>query len=158
MATAVAGDPEMRQRVRRHQAERGPLWDTFEWPMGKDAFSPDDAPAPLEAYGVILFDCLTLWISGWMEKKHTAEGRFPATLQADTATACTVLLRSLRALPCPVVMVSNEVGMGLVPASYEGRLFRDLAGEANQATAACADTVILTVSGLPLLLKGVMPH
>lgn len=140
IATAVALDAEMQERVRRHRAERGPGWTAFEVPL--------ELPEALAEHGrpgrVVLVDCLTLWVSNLLlalEDPAAVEGRIAA------------LGRAVAACRSPVVLVSNEVGLGLVPESRLGRQFRDLAGIANQSVAACAQEVILAVAGIPVVIK-----
>lgn len=140
LATCEPGDPEMRARVRRHQEERGARWQTVEEPLSVESvlLDPD-----LDA-DVVLLDCLTLWLTNVMLKLG-AEQFEP---RRDS------LLAALRQPARPVVMVSNEVGMGIVPDSPLGREFRDLAGWLNQEVAKVADHVLFVVAGLPLVLKG----
>jgi adenosylcobinamide kinase/adenosylcobinamide-phosphate guanylyltransferase len=137
LATAEPGDAEMTERIRQHQARRGAAWDTLEEPLELAAAlareSRPDRPA--------LVDCLTLWLNNLM-----AAGRDPV---AETAR----LTAALAALAGPVVLVSNEVGLGIVPATPLGRAFRDAAGRLNQAAADAADHVVFVMAGLPLILK-----
>lgn len=140
IATAVAFDAEMQERVRRHQAERGPGWTTFEVPLA--------LPEALAEHGrpdrIVLVDCLTLWVSNLL-----LELEDPAAVEGRVAA----LVRAIEACRGPVILVSNEVGLGVVPESRLGRQFRDLAGVANQSVAACAQEVILTVAGIPVVIK-----
>lgn len=136
IATATASDDEMRARIARHQAERGSEWTTIEEPL--------DLAGVLRTHrdGVAVVDCVTLWIANAME----------ANLDMDTAV--TDFLAAVAGRSGPVVVVTNEVGLGVVPAFPSGRRFRDLAGIVNQRLAAAADIVLLMVSGLQLRLKG----
>jgi adenosylcobinamide kinase/adenosylcobinamide-phosphate guanylyltransferase len=137
IATAEAGDAEMAERIRLHRARRGPRWTTIEAPV-------DIAGALLRAapsYGAILVDCLTLWLANLM-----SAGRQPE----DEATG---LVAALRATAMPVVLVANEVGLGIVPDNALARSFRDHAGRLNQRIAAMADSVVLMVAGLPMVVK-----
>ena len=137
VATATAGDDEMSDRIARHRGRRGPAWTTIEEPL-------DLAPALRREAGAgraVLVDCLTLWLSNLMH-----DGRDP---DRETATLC----ETLAALPGPAVLVSNEVGLGLVPDTPLGRRFRDAQGRLNQAVAAIAPSVIFVAAGLPLSLK-----
>ncbi len=140
IATAVACDAEMQDRVQRHQAERGAGWKTVEVPLA--------LPEALAENGregrVILVDCLTLWISNLL-----LGGEEPAAVENRIAG----LVKAVKAAACPVILVSNEVGSGVVPESKLGRWFRDLAGIANQSVAACAHKVILAVAGIPVVIK-----
>jgi adenosylcobinamide kinase/adenosylcobinamide-phosphate guanylyltransferase len=165
LATARPRDAEMRRRVALHKQARGPAWKTLEI-VPEQAFSHPDgigvrlAPA-LRPDACILLDCLTLWVSACMEyartgKPPTSVGQEPQ--EDGTADivrhACGGLLAALWRAPGPVIVVSGEVGLGLVPSSPHGREFRDLAGLANQQAAGMAHTAIFMVSGLPLAVKG----
>ena len=137
LATAEAGDAEMADRIRRHRQRRGAGWTTVEEPL---ALAPALARCARRDRPVLV-DCLTLWLSNLM-----AHGR---EIEAETGT----LIERLGALPCPLVLVSNEVGLGLVPTTELGRAFRDHAGRLNQRVAAAADRVIFVAAGLPMTLK-----
>lgn len=139
LATAQALDQEMDERIRRHQAERGPGWRTLEAP-----FEPDLALAGLAGQGAVLMDCLTLWLSNLLGQEDE-----PALALARVDR----LIDAARAYAGPVIIVSNEVGFGIVPINELARKFRDLAGSANQHLAAAADRVVLAVAGLELRLK-----
>ncbi len=137
VATAEAGDSEMAERIRRHRARRGDAWMTVEEPLElAEALRRYSAPGR-----PVLVDCLTLWLSNVM----AAERDVDAEVAGLTGT--------LGRLAGSVVLVSNEVGLGLVPATPLGRAFRDHAGRLNQAVAQVADRVILVAAGLPLVLK-----
>lgn len=138
LATAQALDAEMAARIARHRAERGRDWTTIEEPLELAAALERGARAGQP----ILVDCLTLWLSNLM-----GAGR---GVEAEIAR----LLAALKVLPAPVVFVSNEVGLGIVPDNALARAFRDEAGRLNQAVAAAADRVVFLVAGLPLALKG----
>ena len=138
LATATAGDAEMAERIARHKARRGGRWRTVEEPLDLPAALADEA-GPGRA---VLVDCLTLWLANLM-----AAGRDPEA-ERDR------LLAALSGLAGPVVLVSNEVGLGIVPEPAVARAFRDHAGRLNQALAAAAATVIFMVAGLPMTLKG----
>ena len=149
VATAEALDEEMAERIAIHQGERGSGWDTFEEPTEL----PDLIGRIKNDYGVIIIDCLTLWLSNVLARRSGGGGE-----AAERAAAR--LIRALgdpeeRACESPTVyLVANEVGMGIVPANRTARLFRDMAGRLNQLVAAAADEVVLIVSGLPLRVKG----
>jgi adenosylcobinamide kinase/adenosylcobinamide-phosphate guanylyltransferase len=137
-ATAEAGDAEMAARIAAHRARRGPFWRTVEETL---------ALAPLVAAEAacdrpLLIDCLTLWLSNLLLADRPIE--------RETEALC----RALRRAEGPVVLVANEVGMGLVPETPLGRHFRDAAGRLNQEVAALADRVVFVAAGLTLLLKG----
>ena len=134
IATAQAFDAEMAARIAEHQARRAEDWRTVN--------APRMLPEALRAAtGPILVDCLTLWLSNAM------------LAEADLAAETTALEAALQARGGPVVLVSNEVGAGIVPATSLGRRFRDAQGLLNQRMAALADHVELVVAGLPLRLK-----
>ncbi|MGA7261261.1 MAG: bifunctional adenosylcobinamide kinase/adenosylcobinamide-phosphate guanylyltransferase [Stellaceae bacterium] len=136
-ATAEAGDAEMAERIAVHRARRGAFWRTVEAPL--DLASAITVHAEPEC--PILVDCLTLWLSNLI-----LAGRQPG----EEISALCSALRKARGT---VVLVSNEVGMGLVPETPLGRNFRDAAGGLNQAVAALADRVVFVAAGLPLVLK-----
>jgi adenosylcobinamide kinase / adenosylcobinamide-phosphate guanylyltransferase len=136
-ATAEAGDAEMAARIAAHRARRGRFWQTIEVPLELPAAIAAAAPGrPL------LVDCLTLWLSNLL-----CAGR---PVERETDALATALGRAAG----PVVLVANEVGMGLVPETPLGRRFRDAAGRLNQEMAALADRVVFVAAGLPLVLKG----
>jgi adenosylcobinamide kinase/adenosylcobinamide-phosphate guanylyltransferase len=137
IATAEIGDDEMAERVRKHQARREAHWRTVEAPLDLGAA----IVAETEQGAAVLVDCLTLWLSNLM-----AAGRDPAK---ETET----LIRALGQAGGPVVFVSNEVGMGIVPDNALARAFRDHAGRINQRMAEIANTVFFVAAGLPLRLK-----
>jgi adenosylcobinamide kinase/adenosylcobinamide-phosphate guanylyltransferase len=136
-ATAESGDAEMAERIAAHRARRGPFWRTIEIPLELGPVIAAEA-AP---HRPLLVDCLTLWLSNLL-----LAGRPP---EAEAAA----LSRALRNAAGPVVLVANEVGMGLVPETLLGRTFRDAAGWLNQEVAALADRVVFVAAGLALVLK-----
>ncbi|MHB1218001.1 MAG: bifunctional adenosylcobinamide kinase/adenosylcobinamide-phosphate guanylyltransferase [Alphaproteobacteria bacterium] len=138
LATAQALDDEMAARIACHRAERGNAWTTIEEPLELAAALERSA----QIGRPILVDCLTLWLSNLM-----GTGR---AVERETARFIAVL----KTLPVPVVLVSNEVGLGIVPDNALARAFRDEAGRLNQAVAAAAGRVVLLAAGLPLVLKG----
>jgi adenosylcobinamide kinase/adenosylcobinamide-phosphate guanylyltransferase len=137
LATAQALDEEMVDRITRHRADRDPRWTTIEVPL--------DLPAAIAAHArpgnVVLVDCLTLWASNLL-----LDGR-------DTAAAPRELAEAIAASQGPLILVTNEVGLGIVPDNALARRFRDLAGTINQAAAAAADEVVMTVAGIPIPIK-----
>jgi len=136
LATATAGDDEMAARIAAHRARRAAAWRTVE--------APRDIARALAACGnaPALVDCLTLWLSNLM------------LAEADIEAEVERLEQALQAAAAPVVLVANEVGLGIVPDHPLGRRFRDWQGLVNQRMAARADRVVLMVAGLPLVLKG----
>lgn len=142
LATGQPGDAEMAQRIARHRGRRGSDWHTVEEPLELTrAVLENDA-----RFNVLLIDCVTLWLSNLL---FMAEGGADGALQRVEAFTAT-----FPRLQTPLVIVTNEVGMGIVPEHPLARSFRDLAGEANELIAARADEVYVTISGLPLKLKG----
>lgn len=142
LATGQAQDAEMAVRIASHQKERGPQWHTREEPLALAA----TIAGVQEGYGVILVDCLTLWLSNLMLRADKSAG--------DLESDCEQLLDALKKTPTPVILVSNEVGLGIVPENSLARQFRDRAGRLHQQLAQIADLVTLVVAGLPLTIKG----
>lgn len=136
LATAQAFDDEMRAKIARHIALRGAGWITIEEPIDPGAVlasaTPDQA---------VLLDCATLWLTNVMLADH------------DMAEARAALVHALVTCPATVVVVSNEVGQGIVPDNALARRFRNAQGALNQAIAAQADSVVAVMAGLPLVLK-----
>jgi adenosylcobinamide kinase / adenosylcobinamide-phosphate guanylyltransferase len=146
IATAEPGDDEMAARIAEHRAQRhsvgnGAFWRTVEAPLDLSAaiLTEADPSRP------VLVDCLTLWVSNLL-----CAGR---VIEHDSERLCA----TLRGAGGPVVLVANEVGLGLVPETPIGRRFRDAAGRLNQDIAALADRVVFVAAGLPLVLKGAAP-
>ena len=142
IATGSAGDGEMADRIRHHRDRRGPEWRTIEEPLDlvgalRRIYPSSSAPS----HTAILVDCLTFWLFNLMEASR------------DIAQDSADLGAALRELSRPVVLVSNEVGMGLVPETPLGRRFRDEQGRLNQAVAAAVPSCIFVAAGLPLVLK-----
>lgn len=141
LATAQAWDLEMQDKIDRHRKQRGERWHTVEAPL-------DPVPALTMAGNgqAVLLDCATLWLSNIM------------LAERDPETQTDGLLRALALCPAPVVVVSNEVGAGIVPDNALARRFRQAQGELNQKLAAEAGLVVAVMAGLPLVLKGQMPE
>lgn len=138
VATAEAGDAEMAERIAAHRAERGDSWTTIEEPLDlADVLRRHAGDAR-----PILVDCLTLWLSNLMHRDR------------DIEEATVALLAALDARRGETVLVSNEVGLGIVPDNALARRFRDAQGTLNRRIAARADRVIFMAAGLPLTLKG----
>lgn len=137
VATAQAFDAEMADRIARHRADRGPRWSTIEAPV--------ELAAAIRAESgedrVLLVDCLTLWTSNLLLAGH------------DIAAATGELVKSVSDAPGPLILVANEVGLGIVPDNALARRFRDEAGRVNQRIAAAASEVVFIAAGLPLRLK-----
>jgi adenosylcobinamide kinase / adenosylcobinamide-phosphate guanylyltransferase len=137
VATGEASDAEMRERIARHRAERDARWRTVEAPLDL----PDMLAAEARAGRVLVVDCLTLWLSNLILAERDAE-RSTAALSA-----------ALRDAAGPVLLVSNEVGQGIVPATPLGRAFRDAQGRLNQSVAEACEAVVLMAAGCPVLVK-----
>jgi len=134
-ATGEARDDEMADRIERHRADRGVRWRTVECPLALP-----EAIGAVEA-GAVLVDCLTLWLSNLMLGEQ------------DIARRTEDLLAAIAATPLPVTIVSNEVGLGIVPEHPLGRRFRDAAGRLNQAVATRVDASYFVAAGLVLPLQ-----
>ncbi len=137
LATGQAFDGEMSERIALHQGRRGPQWRTVEEPLEMRAALLREAAADR----VLLVDCLTLWVTNLM------------LADRDIGQECASAVAALGELAGPVVFVSNEVGLGIVPDNAMARQFRDHAGRVNQAFAAAAQTVFFVAAGLPMQLK-----
>jgi adenosylcobinamide kinase/adenosylcobinamide-phosphate guanylyltransferase len=137
VATAEPFDDEMRARIAEHRGRRGQDWQTVDAPTDLAGAIEDAAKDR-----IVLVDCLTLWINNLMFRKINID------------TAIENLEAALAARQAPTVLVSNEVGFGIVPDNAEARRFRDLQGRLNQRIAAMAGQVVLMVAGLPMLVKG----
>ncbi len=139
VATATAFDDEMQARIAAHKTERNARWTTVEAPLA--------LPQAIAAHGrpdhVLLVDCLTLWLNNLMFGEE------------DVEAATEKLVACLAAAHGHVILVSNEIGLGLVPETSLGRRFRDAQGRLNQRIAAAADRVTFVAAGLPLQLKPV---
>ena len=140
LATAQVWDEEMSRKVAAHRAQRGDDWDTIEEPLAIAALidrQSGDQP--------LLLDCATLWLSNVL------------LAEQEIAPACDALLAALAAYQGPVVVVTNEVGQGIVPDNALARRFRNAQGKLNQRLAAQSDLVVTVIAGLPLALKGRLP-
>lgn len=141
LATALPGDDEMRDRIAQHRSRRGEIWRTVEEPLDADRVisrcNPDE---------VVLFECATNWLLNQISAGH------------DPVAANDSLIGSIADAPCPVVTVSNEIGLGVVPLDAFTREFLARQGELNQRLAELSDTAVLVVAGLPSVLKGRMPN
>jgi len=144
LATCIPRDDEMHQRVSRHQAERGTGWTAVETPIFVSKAIREFGPNA----DVLLVDCLTLWVSNLMMEQADSD----ASQDLLAAQTCR-LIESLRAATCPVILVTNEVGAGIVPDNPLARQFRDAVGHVNQQIADCADQVIWMVAGIPVKIK-----
>jgi adenosylcobinamide kinase/adenosylcobinamide-phosphate guanylyltransferase len=137
IATGQALDSEMAERIARHRADRGERWHTFEAPLDPGAAMAEAA----RSCDAILIDCLTLWLSNLMGAGRALDPAFAQLTQA--------MARCDR----PLMLIANEVGLGIVPDNALARRFRDEAGRLNQRIAQAADEVVFVAAGLPLQLK-----
>jgi len=137
IATAQAWDDEMRARIAEHRARRSPDWGTLDAPLDLP-----EAIRGLPPGRPVLVDCLTLWLTNLI------------LAESDTAAAGSDLIAACAEAAGPVVLVSNEVGLGIVPDNALARRFRDEAGRLHQAIAARAGQVVFMVAGLPMQVKG----
>jgi len=138
LATATSSDEEMASRIRLHRQNRGEAWHTVEEPIAiVECLKRETAEGR-----AVLLDCLTLWLSNLFMKGCDID---------DALNQLAIFLKETRS---PIVLVSNEIGLGLVPETKLGRNFRDAHGHLNQAVAAAVPTVIFVAAGLPLYLKG----
>jgi adenosylcobinamide kinase / adenosylcobinamide-phosphate guanylyltransferase len=140
IATAQALDAEMASRIERHRSSRGDAWDTFEEPL---------AVAELlnrlsGGYDIVLLDCLTLWLSNTIAH---SDGEKAVSDRSDE------LISAVRNFEGACIVVSNEVGLGIVPDNPLARMFRDLAGLLNQRVASVADEAYFTAAGIPIRMK-----
>lgn len=141
LATAEALDQEMAERIERHRRTRPSSWKTIEEPL-----KIIETLQGLEGqYGVVVLDCLTLWLSNLLGTFHHDEAMMRGEIER--------LVEGITDLSIPLFVVTNEVGLGIVPEHPTGRLFRDLVGFANGELARVAEEVYLMFAGLPLKLK-----
>ncbi|MFZ2994773.1 bifunctional adenosylcobinamide kinase/adenosylcobinamide-phosphate guanylyltransferase [Sphingobium sp.] len=137
IATAQAFDSEMEDRIARHRAVRGPRWRTVDAPLAlADAIMAHGSPDT-----VLLVDCLTLWASNLVLREQ------------DVGAAIAGVTRAIAQAPGTIILVTNEVGLGIVPDNALARRFRDVAGDINQAVAAIIDSAVFVAAGLPIILK-----
>ncbi len=150
IVTAEALDDEMAARIRRHREDRPAAWTTVEAPRALAATLVREA-APGRC---VIVDCLTLWLANLMAGAEALPEPLDADRLAPLQAERAALLAALPDLPGTVLLVANEVGLGLVPETPLGRLFRDEAGRLNQAVAGRCEKVSFVAAGLPLVLKG----
>ena len=140
LATGQATDADMAARIARHRAERPAPWRTIEEPLDIAARLREAAPA---VDGVVV-DCLTLWVANLLRRGDA---------EADIVKSADALATAIAQRLTTLTLVSNEVGLGVHPATAEGRQFRDLLGVVNQRVAAACDRVVFLVAGVPLVVK-----
>jgi adenosylcobinamide kinase / adenosylcobinamide-phosphate guanylyltransferase len=141
LATARRSDAEMRERIARHRRERPASWKTVEAPLD---LHKTIASESLKA-DLLLVDCLTLFVANAISRNRK---------KSSARTVTEQLCEAIRASKASVIVVSNEVGSGIVPAYRSGRIYRDLLGQMNQEIAKIADKVVLMIAGIPLTVKG----
>lgn len=144
IATARRSDPEMRRKIAAHRRVRPASWKTIEATTNLDHVIRREG----QASDLLLIDCLTTYCGGLLSRRRGA----PTQRQHLDA-----VVQAIRSTPASVLVVSNEVGSGVVPAFKSGRAFRDLLGEMNQQVARVADRVVLLVAGVPIAIKGALP-
>ncbi len=140
IATAVPFDAEMKERIKRHKLERSKTFFTIEEPK-KLSSAIASLPAGTK---VVVIDCLTVWLSNLIHDND---------IESDTCPQISDFLKAIKNPPCDIIIVSNEVGCGIVPENPLARNFRDIAGKLNQNVASIANNVILAVSGIPVEIK-----
>lgn len=140
IATAEPLDEEMSDRIARHRKERGDDWDTVEEPLLIDRILRDMGGK----FDAIVLDCLTLWVSNMMHRGEDVAGRTGQLID---------VLKDRHERPGHVFIVSNEIGMGIVPDNELARRYRDCAGLVNQRIAGAADEAYLVTSGIPVRIK-----
>jgi len=145
LATAEPCDEEMRGRIAEHRRGRESRFVTLEEPLHLGA-ALRQLPS---ATRVVLLDCVTVWLGNLL---------FHLPHEAERAAEVATLLQVLESPPVDLVLVSNEIGLGVIPADSQTRTFRDLAGRLNQDLAARADRVVLVVAGIPVRIKGRLPR
>ncbi|SFC46221.1 bifunctional adenosylcobinamide kinase/adenosylcobinamide-phosphate guanylyltransferase [Tropicimonas isoalkanivorans] len=141
IATAQAFDAEMEAKIAAHRQMRGTQWETIEAPQ-----TLPEVIGNIPGQRRVLIDCATMWLSN----------RLLAEADMDSEISC--LLQALHGCASPIVIVSNEIGQGIVPENFLGRRFRDLQGRLNRLLAERADLVVAVMAGLPLTLKGALPE
>lgn len=141
LATSLILDEEVKERVRKHQEERGQDWTTIEASV--------QMPAAIIKYSetgrVLLVDCITMWLSNLILKEEIS-----SNIDAHIEDLNVALKKAL----CPVILVTNEVGTGIVPENRLAREYRDLVGSVNQELAGLADQVVTVIAGIPVWIKG----
>lgn len=157
LATAETLDEEMTERIKKHKRERGNNWTTIEEPIRvADVIRKNNPPSsPLRkggqgGFNVILLDCLTLWISNLMHEKTGAMGKGQG---ASIERIIEKFVSACKSSRVNIIIVSNEVGMGIVPDNPLARQFRDIAGHANQKIAQAADEMYFVAAGIPVKIK-----
>ena len=157
IATSLAGDDEMKARIAHHQAQRPAHWRTVEAPIDVVA-AYQESDAAMSGHAACLFDCVTMWVTNQMFSDLTIDWDTIPNADIDIQEAkirenTAQLIKVVQSGTADMIVVTNELGMGVVPAYRLGRIFRDIAGRVNQQIAQVADRAVLMVSGLPVELK-----
>jgi adenosylcobinamide kinase/adenosylcobinamide-phosphate guanylyltransferase len=150
LATATAFDGELQERIAKHRESRR---DEYWARTIEESLALARAIREASGYRTLLVDCLAVWMGNLMWAAEQAGGPGGAPTEAEVASTCDELVAACREHDGTVVLVTNEVGLGIIPDNEAARLYRDLLGRCNQVLAAAADTVVLMVSGLPITLK-----
>lgn len=154
IATSIPFDDEMKLRIKKHREQRPSGWDTLEAYSGLDEKMADR----LDDKQAVLVDCMTIMTTNLMMERCSDWDNLTAQVTQDmeqyTVREVQKLLETAKKADIPFILVTNEVGMGVVPEYASGRLFRDIAGRVNQIIAREADEVYLCVSGIPVKIKG----
>ena len=150
VATAEAGDEEMRRRIKEHQKARPVAWSTFE----ATRHVGSQISQKFGEAQIVIVDCITLLISNiFLQYNHTGEHIDTPLVEKEVATEIGALTDCFNLTQASFIIVTNEIGLGLVPADRLSRLYRDLLGKANQTLAQRVDEVYLLMAGIPLMMK-----
>ncbi len=149
VATGVAGDQEMRQRIEEHRKQRPATWSTLEVTTNIGRQIGQD----ISGAQVVIVDCITLLVNNILDSHQTGEEIDVSLIEHKVTAEIGELVECIDNAAASFIIVTNEVGTGLVPANRVGRLYRDLLGRANQMLAQCADEVYLMVAGIPVPIK-----
>jgi adenosylcobinamide kinase / adenosylcobinamide-phosphate guanylyltransferase len=141
IATATAGDDEMTRKIAAHKAERGGCWQTYEEPCDIASVLKKVAAE----YDMVLIDCMTLWVSNLLTLQNFGDD--------EIETAFSGFIEALKAAACTVIVVTNEVGLGIMPADRLSRRYQNLLGALNRRIARVADSVYVMISGIPVKIK-----
>jgi len=154
LATAEALDEEMEHRIKIHRQRRPDNWTTVEEPRYiSKVLKEIEFDKKYNDFDIVLIDCLALLVSNWLPLEEALEVSLWDTLRANLLAEVDAMISQMKKMRKDFIIVSNEVGLGIVPEYPLARLYRDLLGEVNQRVAAFADEVIFMVSGLPMKLK-----
>lgn len=151
VATAEAGDDEMRQRIEAHRKKRPAAWKTLEAPVSVGDRIRDE----IESIPTVIIDCITLLVNNVFNKHSGPDGELTGSdlIESDITTEIGSLIECMNEVNASFIVVTNELGQGLVPASSMSRLYRDMLGKANRILAQNMDEVYMMVAGLPLKIK-----